>query len=505
MLNAILIEDLPDNITNNNNSSSGSSQNLASKETEEQDHAVVVAEGKSSNQDVDCNTAGTGQEDDKTLMGLFVLMVVIGSANKIFSKLQTIPMYNYPNSMNLLTTFMYIPLCFAYILPAASVWKKGNNRGEYLISKEQYEMSKWPFFVMGILDCMASLMGTFAAVYLPGPLLVLLPQASIPISMILSRHYLNESYAVHQYAGAIVVVFGIFFVLSPELSSTGNADSSFECVAYDVENYCILCTDETSKSACLGVTSESGQELCEWTNSSNSNSDSESSNNSVLIWSAILILSCIPGTLSSIYKEKALGSETSLDPVFLNGWIAVFQFLFSIVLAVPAGLATEPPVEPENLLQNLWDGFKCYFGHGSIDTGCHPDDHCAGEAPLFVNLYLAFNIVYNLLMVLILKYGSTNILYLAMTVMVPIGNLAFALPFMPEPSTLHVADILGLAIIMAGLSFYRFGDGLSQKFQYKMNSQESESDGSDQDMIIFNDEDETNGDSLRESLLPQGI
>ena len=50
----------------------------------------------------------------------------------------------------------------------------------------------------------------------------------------------------------------------------------------------------------------------------------------------MMIVSTIPMALSSVYKEIALG-ETQLDPIFLNGWICVFQFIFSIVLCVPAG------------------------------------------------------------------------------------------------------------------------------------------------------------------------
>ena len=48
----------------------------------------------------------------------------VGLMNKIFNKLMTIPMYNYPNFLNLMTSFVYIPVCFAYIIPAA---RRGNN------------------------------------------------------------------------------------------------------------------------------------------------------------------------------------------------------------------------------------------------------------------------------------------------------------------------------------------------------------------------------------------
>ena len=55
----------------------------------------------------------------------------------VFQKLQTLPMYNYPNFLNLLTTFMYIPLSFLYILPVAKF-----NLLNGTISPEQLSLPK---------------------------------------------------------------------------------------------------------------------------------------------------------------------------------------------------------------------------------------------------------------------------------------------------------------------------------------------------------------------------
>jgi hypothetical protein len=74
---------------------------------------------------------------------------------------------------------------------------------------------------------------------------------------------------------------------------------------------------------------------------------------------------------------------------------------------------------------------------------------------MFVNIYLVFNQFYNLLIILILKYGSANLLYLALTLMVPLGNIAFTLPI-PGHTDLQVTDIIGLIIICLGLGIYRF-------------------------------------------------
>lgn len=54
-------------------------------------------------------------------------------------------------------------------------------------------------------------------------------------------------------------------------------------------------------------------------------------------------MSCIPMCLSSVYKEKALGDD-DMDVIYLNGWVAVFQFLSSLFFAVPSAYAMGLPI-----------------------------------------------------------------------------------------------------------------------------------------------------------------
>mmetsp|Transcript_7888 Transcript_7888/g.17119 ORF Transcript_7888/g.17119 Transcript_7888/m.17119 type:complete len:640 (-) Transcript_7888:89-2008(-) len=439
--------------------------------------------------------ASVSNSEETKLLITFLLMVIVGTANKVFQKLQAIPMYNYPNSLNLLQNFVYVPLCFAYILPVSRFGLFGNA-----IPHEVSIMPKKPFAIMGFLDCLTCLLLTFAAVYLPGSLLILLPQAAIPISMILSKKIKGEQYAKYQYLGAFVVVLGILVVLEPLITQRHEAE--YTCEAYNVDEFCALCEEETTEEGCLSHRTKgmmmsffesSGQqqhvtipflngeeedhavvlrslaesnstesstndgELCRWI-SSESAQPSSTATTTTLVWSVVTILACIPMTLSSIYKERALsGEQTNIDPIFLNGWVALFQLLFSFPLSVPAGMTSNPPVTPMELPKNIWDGIKCYLGTGTIDAGCHPDDKCM-EAPLYVNMFLVFNVCFNILIVYILKFGSANVLFMASTVMVPIGNLAFAMPFMPGSTPLKDSDVAGLMVILFGLVTYRFGN-----------------------------------------------
>ena len=79
--------------------------------------------------------AEEGKDNTRMLVVSFVLMVFVGLGNKVFQKLMTIPMHNYPNYLNLMTTFIYIPVSFAYIWP---MYKNGT------IDEAQWTMSKKP-------------------------------------------------------------------------------------------------------------------------------------------------------------------------------------------------------------------------------------------------------------------------------------------------------------------------------------------------------------------------
>ncbi len=48
------------------------------------------------------DNSGGSRQSEKNLLISFVLMVIAGTGKKIFQKLQTIPMYNHPNLMNLI-------------------------------------------------------------------------------------------------------------------------------------------------------------------------------------------------------------------------------------------------------------------------------------------------------------------------------------------------------------------------------------------------------------------
>jgi uncharacterized membrane protein len=382
-------------------SSSSSELDQISKDVEngECNRAKIETEGK------------TADENGTTLIMAFLLMLLFSLANRVFGRLQMYPMHNYPLFINLLASWIYIPVCFLYIVPTVHF---GNT-----ITREQREIPKRKFAVMGGFDSVAGIMHTFAVNYISNAsLIVLMQQSAIPISMFISKYNLNSTYSNTQYLGASIVLFGIVvvvipnFFLPPSVSTTGSLPVA------------------------------------------------ESTPFIQLLWLGVLVMSSIPKCMSSVYKEKALG-EVDIDITYLNGWVAVFQFFIAIPLCIPTASVQNIPVY--EIIPNLYGGVKCWMGINSVSLENNPYnlplDDCS-SAPFYVNTYLFFNIVYNFLLVVILKIGSSNILYLSSTAIVPLCNVVFSLKFIPGNQPLRTWDIIGLVVIMTGLVIYRFNKEL---------------------------------------------
>jgi hypothetical protein len=317
-------------------------------------------------------------------------------------------------------------------------------------------------------------------------LLVLIPQVAIPLSMAAGSIVLREKYTIRQYAGAVVVFCGILVVLYPILTHQREAD--YYCKAIDTDNDCVICQVATNQDECLSygkndddnnIMTNPGpdffqqqqQFLTTMLSGNNRTTDDDSTNLYcawvsreeastrdddflVFFWSIVMLLSCVPSVMSTVYKQVALQTASTLDPILINGWVSLYQFVCGLFLVVPSGLVSSPKVRPLDITSNWMDGIHCLFVQSNtIELGCHPDD--CSTAVLWVHISLLNSAVYALSMLFVLKYGSCDLMYLGLTLVVPLGHLAFS--FHSSFSELRVYDIVGLVVVVSGLVLYRFG------------------------------------------------
>lgn len=307
--------------------------------------------------------------------------------------LQLEPLRNYALFTNMLSTAFYLPTSYGYIW-ACIRWFPG------VISDESRVIPQYKWAIMGFLDSIAGIMQSLSIAKIQnGSLVTLLLQSAIPLSMIITKVGLKTKYKMEKYVGAVIVTAGLVVALLPSFMNP----------------------DKSGSDAPDGTT--------------------------VAIWSTVLMFSVVPMCLSSVYKEKALG-DADIDPIYMNGYVALYQFLFAFPLLYPSAMAEG--LATGDIWKNLADGAKCFVG---IDTLA--SDSC-GNGTLFTCLYLIANLGYNVLIIVLLQYGGSNILWLSITFTVPLANIGFALPFMPNPQSLSPANWAALVIIMLGLIVYRF-------------------------------------------------
>eukprot|EP00761_Pharyngomonas_kirbyi_P003391 gb/GECH01003395.1/.p1 GENE.gb/GECH01003395.1/~~gb/GECH01003395.1/.p1 ORF type:complete len:454 (+),score=87.03 gb/GECH01003395.1/:1-1362(+) len=342
--------------------------------------------------------------DNPVLVVYLVLLIIVGTGNKIMLKIQTVPLTNYPYYLSQLTTVIYLPIFFGIVLTKLLFTDH--------IPNQIRNFPKYKFLLMGTFDAVAGVLLLFGTTHISGPLSVLLAQGVIPVTMVMSKLFIRGTkYKLFEYIGAAIIFIGIFVTLAPLFFGGSKGGGS----------------DGGTESGVMG-----------------------------LVWAIVFFSANIPTAGSSVYKEIAF-KGVSMDVFYLASWVAFFQFLVGIPLAIPSAPAQGTSIKeiPESLAQ----GFLCWL----IGRNSNPGDHCK-LALAFNATYMTFNVMYNFLLLSVLKKGSAALMFIASAVVIPAANIIFALPFLgPYRAPLHWEDIVGLFVILAGLILYRVAPGLKKK------------------------------------------
>uniref|UniRef100_A0A0G4F3Q0 EamA domain-containing protein n=1 Tax=Chromera velia CCMP2878 TaxID=1169474 RepID=A0A0G4F3Q0_9ALVE len=345
---------------------------------------------------------------DNLLLALYTLGLLFTSVgNSVFFKKMTNAMPNYSFFLNQLTSTVYIPIFFSLIWYADFSGK---------LSEEEKKFPKSRFLALGALDALAGICMLFGGVHTAGTLQVVFQQLTIPVTLIASGLLLRAKYHLWQILGALVILGGVVVVQLPVILGWDSSGDAF-----------------AGNSTTFNI---------------------------------IFSLSAVPMALSSVFKEVAFRG-VSLDVNLLQGWVAFWQVLIGFVL-LP--LNTLPFLEDQKLEwkdipESLWGGCKCLFAgvntYGEGGKACggpdqHPCDAC-GAAWIPVVVYLAFNVGYNVFMLLVIKYGSATLSFLVATLRLPLSSFAFYAPFImgDDAQEFQWTDLAGLAVLLIGLVLYR--------------------------------------------------
>jgi len=131
-------------------------------------------------------------------------------------------------------------------------------------------------------------------------------------------------------------------------------------------------------------------------------------------------------------------------------WINAFEFLF----ALPLVLAVIPVqgISIDNIPSNVENGYKCLLTGNNSDTG----DQCPYVGFWYLT-FIIFLVADKVNQALILKYNSSNLMWLASTFGIPLSSIAFSLEFIMGKEATHISGYLiaGIAVVFIGLVVYR--------------------------------------------------
>ena len=293
------------------------------------------------------------------------------------------------------TAALTLETVFAYIPLTFFYMAIKHRRGLLRRSDLQYPWR--PVTIVAFLYALGQVLFIYGTQYTSGPVQVILSQSAIPFSMVISKYMLGSTYRKRHYCGALLVFSGILLTVCA--SSLGKEEiDSFEAG-----------------------------------------------------WIVGYILSWLPYVTYTVYSESLYKNRsTPPDPIIFTGIISAVQFLFLCLLVPAFPLLQRPPMHLDTLPASLAGGLRCLVGINTL-----PSDDCA-LAPAMVLTYNILNLVLLYPTFALLEHGSSNLFWLACTLIVPLSGFAFSLPFIPGHEPVQWINCLALLVIVVGLGIYGF-------------------------------------------------
>ncbi len=344
---------------------------------------------------------------------ILVSVVATAVSNTILRRIAMVPMERYPLFVTICQTFNYV-ICYGGLLSLRIEQDGGSNTESRPVTKEMLRIRKLPFLWIGLCDSLGDLLGNAAIGKLPGYQPPLLAKLNIVFTAMFSRALLGERYSARQILSMVVVICGSIVTLIPLVW-----DAVFQASEDDVD-------------------------------------ENKSDPISQLFYIAVYISSVAPTALGFVLKEQIFREyepSFDLDIFVVNTYTAIGGLLCQTVFFVP--LAALSGVPYSHISGYMADAYRCFTHDVRGDSLL--EDECRGS-PLAPMLYLAINILYNIVFLMSIKYGGTLLTFITNTVTFPLSTLLFTCgiswPLLGSSVTLNGWIVAGLSVEVTGILWY---------------------------------------------------
>eukprot|EP00698_Gefionella_okellyi_P019312 TRINITY_DN5907_c0_g1_i2.p1 TRINITY_DN5907_c0_g1~~TRINITY_DN5907_c0_g1_i2.p1 ORF type:complete len:605 (+),score=108.24 TRINITY_DN5907_c0_g1_i2:30-1844(+) len=466
----------------------------------EEEKLLIAKDGIEEKLSLRSRVAQVATKDNIGRLMLVLLVIIAGSGDRVTFKIMQYSTINYSYFLSLFAAFVYIPVSFAVVIAKILFTQQ--------ITPDQMRFPIYKFAIMGFLDSLQGIIIVVGGRDVPGIMQNLLLQGIVPVTMVVSILALrSRGCGTCKQVRATLKQLKLECIEETTQPKTECSPEVCLCTVSARDRlYSPEQVQEWSRMPIHALRHELGEVPVILTTSAKSwrqhlrtfYGPMQYVGAVVLLaglvlsaWPALVggegggpplsdlvfILACVPVGISAVYKQIAF-EHVDLDVWLLNGWVATFQFLFSLAYAPLAAVMSGIAVH--DIPMNLWNGIRCVFvgmnfiippqcswqlSCGGPDTmiccdscnAIYPD--VSSFAALYaVMLFVVTNISYNVILILVIKYFNATMMFVASTVVLPLGGICFtahafmgrhALPF-------NVYNGVGLGVVIFGLIIYQF-------------------------------------------------
>jgi hypothetical protein len=168
-------------------------------------------------------------------------------------------------------------------------------------------------------------------------------------------------------------------------------------------------------------------------------------------YATIMLFSTLPNALSFTLKELVFKDRPKLDIFVVNSHGSMFQLILWPIFLPLTLLFNQTGGEPFGTY--IKNGFLCFVGKYQFPPGSGYD--CSSMPWPFL-VYIAFNLGYNIAILMLLKRASALQAFMAVKAVLPLSFLMFYFKWpLITTSPINGYIIAGLFVVIAGLVIYR--------------------------------------------------
>jgi CRT-like, chloroquine-resistance transporter-like len=284
-------------------------------------------------------------------------------------------------------------------------------------------------FIMSILDQLANVLSSWPIPVLGGGTSIILMQLVIPFQILAGSIFLRTTYRWSHYAASLLAMTASVIEIYPQLTFGSQVDLTY------------------------------------------------------FFWVGVMILSVIPTCGSFLYKEIQLKSYPSLDTWYINFIESIFQGLLGIPIVCSMLIPFIPgSISASQFFPYLRNANACFIGINSNATSISDiiisSSTCTSDsfpAIGFSFIYIFFNILFSVLMLVIFRFGSAVFFNVLNSSRIPIVHLLLLSTFIAgqaaEPFEWY--EIIASALSVAGVVLYSLYDPLEASEKLEKREEET--------------------------------